>query len=775
MTGYDKTHFENIQKFLSKAVAGNASSDVGVKWFPAYGCAILFHSSLGQRSDYLSISVIGLDDHQCEIHSGATAYEFSSVAKSHCVLHVGELSSDVKEQFEKRFYELLDKTKQRKGEERTAARGKQGHQKTPAFIQAISIQALQCIGCDDGCDCQDVLPSGGLTDVGRHTGGEPRDTHYALVKSVCQWLLDQDYHSRFPDEDLANASFDAFLMHFHCYVMERTLPSIREIDCAGVTLAADERIDYLWTILKEMVFLAAKLSDDGHHTDHMYSKMRAFKKIIYDSLQKWHQTHRNENTVEITNGPYRTPNALIPDFIPPQMVDELCPMEVMNIIQENLGIVSLLPSGGIKIAADWVFQVKENYFQSSEKLFTYLREIENVFWSISKTYLHDVPIPLKDLDSMVTLIDHYREALAKVIQEKSVKALVIRMRSTELLLVWVGYCCTFNAVKHKHSDIMSGFGVALRFTDLRHISLQDQEHIEVLQRVASFLERHSITNMDLFSTRSPQNWNAPTFLFAAKFGAKHLSLKLQTEMSDAEERVAKHWAEVRRKQTLARRLREKLQDLENRLEEERSKRYVSRLCKILRNKKIEIEIEIEKAEAAPPAVIQPLPRSTDKAYKVLFFLYMSKEVQHLSRLSFLSQQLLVPKPWIFHCEGRDGTDKVDVHESIKVTTKDIPWKRHYINHRTTRIHLDFNQKVSVSMHKPAPNKIGPSHVDHFYSQEDGIWYPDENDIKMMWYGGSPQDKHCRPFDPFSITDQFTCRYLSPLLLFCLKSLLLQFL
>jgi hypothetical protein len=56
---------------------------------------------------------------------------------------------------------------------------------------------------------------------------------------------------------------------------------------------------------------------------------------------------------------------------------------------------------------------------------------------------------------------------------------------------------------------------------------------------------------------------------------------------------------------------------------------------------------------------------------------------------------------------------------------------------------------------PAPSTIGPCHVDHFTSQEDGIWYPDKSDIRMMWYGGSPQDKHTSPFNPFAIENQFT--------------------
>ena len=67
---------------------------------------------------------------------------------------------------------------------------------------------------------------------------------------------------------------------------------------------------------------------------------------------------------------------------------------------------------------------------------------------------------LKDLGQMVKLLDLYREALENAIKIKSMKHLVNRIRSIEVVLVWVGYCAAFHAVKNKHSCVMNGFGVA---------------------------------------------------------------------------------------------------------------------------------------------------------------------------------------------------------------------------------------------------------------------------------------------------------------------------
>lgn len=67
--------------------------------------------------------------------------------------------------------------------DRSAAGGKAGHQKTPAFIHASLAHIMQ-----GGLNM--VHPRGCFADVGRHTGGEPRSTCWPLVRSVAQvWRI----------------------------------------------------------------------------------------------------------------------------------------------------------------------------------------------------------------------------------------------------------------------------------------------------------------------------------------------------------------------------------------------------------------------------------------------------------------------------------------------------------------------------------------------------------------------------------------------------------
>ena len=106
--------------------------------------------------------------------------------------------------------------------------------------------------------------------------------------------------------------------------------------------------------------------------------------------------------------------------------------------------------------------------------------------------------------------------------------------------------------------------------------------------------------------------------------------------------------------------------------------------------------EIEKAEEAPPPVVQPLPNNEDKAFKVLFFLYMSKEFQHLSRLSFTAQQLLVPRPWTARCGGPDGIDKVNVFDTVAVKEEQVEWNAHYNGYQECIYHSPSESRQGTS-------------------------------------------------------------------------------
>jgi hypothetical protein len=91
------------------------------------------------------------------------------------------------------LHNLIRQAEMVTGNSRSAAGGKQGHQKTPAFVHALALKALEITiaeaeagsgSKDEAEEVEPRQPRGGFTDVGLHTGGTPRDTAWPLVREA---------------------------------------------------------------------------------------------------------------------------------------------------------------------------------------------------------------------------------------------------------------------------------------------------------------------------------------------------------------------------------------------------------------------------------------------------------------------------------------------------------------------------------------------------------------------------------------------------------------
>jgi hypothetical protein len=137
----------------------------------------------------------------------------------------------------------------------------------------------------------------------------------------------------------------------------------------------------------------------------------------------------------------------------------------------------------------------------------------------------------------------------------------------------------------------------------------------------------------------------------------------------------------------------------------------------------------------PTPVIQPLPDQDDKALKVLFFICMPQEFNILSKLSFMAQEMLIPKPMVCNCGGIDGTEKVNLEDNLKVSEDFVSWHKHYNYYQYENY---AESAVFVSMIKRAPDcsKIQSKSVDNMFSDKDDVWYPDDCGIRLAWFRGS---------------------------------------
>jgi hypothetical protein len=793
LSGYSSTHYKSLRKFLKYA----SISTSHIEWFPGYGCVLILHRDAVQRQNSLNVTVLGLDSHHHVVHSGQNRYEFSAIAQTYVELFVGQIDVTKKEDFWRTFQTLFDKASSRKGDGRSASDGKQGHQKTPAFIHALLLQALKCPCVDVEMKMKtDVLPRGGFTDVGRHTGGEARDTAFALVRSLCMWTLERSFYQEEDQQKvmLDDLSHDAVLLHFHSFVLENAIRAVQEW---AIGRAPDESNDlllkftsHLWGIMKVVGIAAARLCEEGRDLSAHFSKFKLHKAAIMKVQHRWYEGCVAKYTIELPlpSVSYHVPEIIIPPIANVQNSRKVSLAKTEHLIRENIGTVPtfcLDEYWTISSAHKWASEVFESA-SSSSNLSVYLHHIEKMLWKLSEKYLVEA-LNLKNLWKVVELLNFYRRSVEIFFaRHANASPLHVRMRSIELLATWLVYCIVFNATRAAHPEVLNGYGVALHYQDLSHLVLQAEEHIIVLKKVVVFLGNNYFgEDKEIFSMRGSQDWNSATFQMGHLYSKLYLSAMLAKEKEDAEHRVNEHWLEVLSKKVLASILRNELPDLvrdlleaSNAYEEAQNLRpyrefrhAVSSARRSMNSAQLLVDEknrEIVEAEKAPPPVIQPLPANDDKALKILFFLYISEEFEILSRLSLVAQQLLVPKPWKAQCGGQDGIQEIDVFGPIKVAEKDLSWCQHYNAYEKCDYHSPHENRESfphwldISMHIDVPDSkdIGPHNVDLLFSSSDGIWHPDKNDVRLVWYGGpSVQDRHSTQglFDPFKIPCSYTGR------------------
>jgi hypothetical protein len=230
-----------------KDLMESAKNDDGscIQWlnfFPEYGCLVVAHSH-DQHSlvGTVRVKVLGLDAYEFGLHPRTEdrTYDHVSHAGKFKPIDVGTLHSSDLDRFKTRLFQILSTARtQCGGDGRSASGGKQGHQYTPAFIHAIARQAKTCpCAIKKECNCTKVVPKGAFTDNGRHTGGEPRNTSFPLVRSFLQWCMKQSH-------DVDGTVFQRFLVFLDLYIVHEWLAQLRgTTDGDDSLFSQDDEID----------------------------------------------------------------------------------------------------------------------------------------------------------------------------------------------------------------------------------------------------------------------------------------------------------------------------------------------------------------------------------------------------------------------------------------------------------------------------------------------------------------------------------------------------
>jgi hypothetical protein len=162
------------------------------------------------------------------------------------------------------FRKLFDQASKKSGEQRSAAEGKQGHQKTPAFIFAVMEDALA------GREKPLSQPRGGFTDVGLHTGGIARATAWPLAAAVARFALEQLH----PRSDLSGEhDFRCVLAEWELWLAEAALDPLATLELSDIARMLDSAAGR-----------CAALADAGYNVDTFVSRTATVRAKLSQSM-----------------------------------------------------------------------------------------------------------------------------------------------------------------------------------------------------------------------------------------------------------------------------------------------------------------------------------------------------------------------------------------------------------------------------------------------------------------------------------------------------------
>ncbi|CAI5746854.1 unnamed protein product [Peronospora destructor] len=224
-----------------------------------------------------------------------------------------------------------------KGSKRSAAVNNLGHQKTPQFIAAVVRRAIAAVmgravaktPDEEDVDNQRFSPQGGITDVGQHTGGGPRDTCWPIVQAViadnlcCNQRLFQK----------TMVMYQLSLLH------AAVLETQSSFDRGICTRDGCDAVDDLFFMLQVVIEITVDLLDCGYNISALldqYSSLRAKIDEFVDSLNRkiaiCYQLpdHANMQRLNTVDGGIQAGSPKREIVSDPKMSDEECHLRALT-------------------------------------------------------------------------------------------------------------------------------------------------------------------------------------------------------------------------------------------------------------------------------------------------------------------------------------------------------------------------------------------------------------------------------------------------------------
>lgn len=726
-------------------------------WLPAYGCVVQRNQLSETR---VKIEVVFVDGWKRTLHflpSGQCVH--SAAPETPSVLHCANLDTQSEAKFSDTFSSKLSEAKACTGSERSAARNNFGHQKTPQFIAAVVRRTVSSIVPKASVD--DSLPAGprgGTTDVGLHTGGQARDTCWAIVKAVIE-------HNLGCEPGLFQKTIVAVKLKLLQMAMTNAERSFGRINLKDGCASVDDLFYMLQVIVQSIV----QLLKAGYEVSMLEKQCATIRSEIDKFADKLN--HENaEKYVLPEETELRKLNELScgMDMISPKKMREsdTCASkdERRQRAWANLDRCCFL-NGTSCTLNDLLQWSNSSDFPASYKCILILRTVEAHMFEKALLLNGDGPCGQGTgdntfgLEQMQTLVSRYESVVTSWHQlPRTTSVLNVEQRSRNMLVKWIAFCLVHQRCVREVS-LCTKYNIALDWKDLKVAVLSNQAAITALQHVAQYIRTwNNTTQMPPLFHLTQQE---PTFEFGQRFGLSSTDMVdvYNREVEIWEERLRVRWSKIEKKKQKAANLRAEISRLHQNLsskralladEEERLRRLYSLYCdRKYRYSTVKSDLEtdissinstisinermLSTALAAPRYLVRPLPPAKNDAIRVIFMLTMPRNIEILGSLCLTAQRSLTPD------NARESLP------NLSPTT----WQQFYYQNASTQVICATSTVFTAS---PAPfylpGSCGPTTVDSLYSlsqyRSECVWNPNLFGTALTWVDAL--GKKSNPFD-----------------------------
>ena len=616
---------------FSSILAGK-SPDFMVKWLPESGCALL--SVKNESRSVIFLQLVILDGWICNVRSEVmTGRQIISDSNHYRLIWAGEIPYPLYDAFMAAFCNTIQTKKDRN------------------ILNALHI-ASKAINASFGPTSADIQP------FCAPIGVNSRSVSWCLVKAVVGVLISNYPYLTSSTEDADHFSCEKLMINFYLWILEEEMDKLDHITV--------DRIDLTMSIISCICNNCSLLAESDCTVSEFETRCKSIRQRLEDDAKK---TKKKWNLQKIASAGGHEDTGLSElgwaNFdlnLPPPIVCSTANADFLSVyrkrIDQNLCTLNSVPDDtcAIEVMISWIQNIDESIksrsIVESEGRQLAISSIQH--WLYKRLEIIDdvgSKVSVQALKSIWNLHNSQCFSLTALLKEKD--SISVELRSNEMLSTWIIFCLSHASVKRIY-PIIATYGVPIRWSDLRHLSLGSKAAVDAALAVSTYLERYSSPNNDIFSLSTQD----PTSNMALQFSRENaiIQKKWKQEEEAADTVQTKHWNQVRKLQAEAAELRiliakcnVKLSDLLRKSSEMEilhpayGYTHLSLEIQSARAKLSKLSGELAAAERPLPVIFQPLPKDEKTAMVILFFIYMPVELRIFSTICVVAQQMLLPQ------------------------------------------------------------------------------------------------------------------------------------